>query len=46
VIEALAANPARKFISVEMAFFAKWWAIADLTQRFTAKRVCSSLGRQ
>ncbi len=39
VIAALAVNPERKFIAVEMAFFAKWWEIADVEQKITAKRV-------
>ena len=36
---ALAANPARKFIAVEMAYFYKWWQIADVGQKITTQRV-------
>ena len=39
VVEALAANPARKFIAVEMAYFYKWWQIADVGQKITTQRV-------
>ena len=40
VIEALYANPARKFISVEMAYFSMWWEEADIFQQITARLVC------
>ena len=34
VVESLAANPDRKFIYVEMAFFSRWWRRANDLQRY------------
>ena len=39
VLEALIANPARKFISVEMAFFNLWWNEASLEQQSIMRTV-------
>ena len=44
VVEALAANPQRKFIAVEMAYFYKWWQIADLGQKLITKKVRDDRG--
>ena len=41
VVEALAANPERKFIAVEIAYFSMWWNDADTSQRLTLRRVRS-----
>ena len=39
VVEALAANPERKFIAVEIAYFSMWWNDADTSQRLTLRHV-------
>ena len=42
VVEALAANPERKFIAVEIAYFSMWWNDADTSQRLTLRHVCTN----
>ena len=39
VVESLAANPERKFIAVEMAYFFKWWIKASPAQQETTKQL-------
>ena len=42
VVASLQANPARRFIYVEQAFFQRWWRLQNDTQRSAARRLVAS----